>query len=284
MTRRSGNRQDAPARGGLARPCLTLGDRQVVLTDGAWLLGRDRDCAFMFSDPRVSRRHARLVVAAGEVTVEDIDSVNGVFVNGERVIGARRLRVGDRIVIGSQELEIGDLGADLASHPRVSSDPPSEGRPTLVAVDEPSTNRSDMLALLCSVADKSLALGRPVDAERVLGPQLQSILDSAKGPVPLESDTYELAASYALKFAAGGARDAGKWVDYVVELYAALGSVPSAALMEELFISALRVPEVNLKALQSYVSTLREAAARFGPAERFLVGRLEGLERTLRAR
>ena len=284
MTRNSGNWQDAAARGALERPCLTLGDRQVVLTDGVWELGRERDCAFMFSDPRVSRRHARLVVAAGKVTVEDIGSVNGVFVNGERVTGARRLRVGDRIVIGSQELEIGDLGADLASHARVSSEPPSEGRPTLVAADEPSTNRSDMLTLLCSVADKSLALGRPVDAERVLAPQLQAILDSAKGRVLLDSDTYELAAIYALKFASGGARDAGKWVDYVVELYATLGNVPSAALMEELFVGALRVPEVNLKALQRYVAALREAVVRFGPAERFLVGRLEGLERTLRAR
>src|SRR5205807_8581908 len=49
----------------------------------------------------VSRRHCLISVHDGYVTVEDLDSVNGTFVNGKRVAGREVLRPGDHLGIGA---------------------------------------------------------------------------------------------------------------------------------------------------------------------------------------
>jgi pSer/pThr/pTyr-binding forkhead associated (FHA) protein len=56
-----------------------------------------------FDDPTVSRRHALVVRQADGVRVLDDRSLNGVFVNGERVEW-RALRDGDEIVVGRYRL------------------------------------------------------------------------------------------------------------------------------------------------------------------------------------
>jgi ABC-type multidrug transport system ATPase subunit/pSer/pThr/pTyr-binding forkhead associated (FHA) protein len=49
--------------------------------------------------PRVSRNHAEIQVAEGKVSLRDLGSSNGTFVNGERIEGLRELRPNDRIDI-----------------------------------------------------------------------------------------------------------------------------------------------------------------------------------------
>jgi pSer/pThr/pTyr-binding forkhead associated (FHA) protein len=56
-----------------------------------------------FDDPTVSRRHALLVRQADGVRVLDDRSLNGVFVNGERV-DWRVVRDGDEILVGRYRL------------------------------------------------------------------------------------------------------------------------------------------------------------------------------------
>ncbi len=65
-------------------------------------LGRSRDADVCFDDVSVSRRHARLFVAH-EVALIDERSLNGVWVNGER-IGRAVVRDGDSIALGSVRL------------------------------------------------------------------------------------------------------------------------------------------------------------------------------------
>ncbi len=50
----------------------------------------------------MSRRHARIAWTGAGYIVEDLGSTNGTFVNGERVVGARGLRAGDRLQLGHQ--------------------------------------------------------------------------------------------------------------------------------------------------------------------------------------
>ncbi len=58
-------------------------------------------------DPRLSRRHARVTrSASGEVTIEDLGSANGTFVNGERLSDRRVLTLGDSIRLGSTTMEL----------------------------------------------------------------------------------------------------------------------------------------------------------------------------------
>src|SRR5271166_4712851 len=78
----------------------------LELSEGQFVVGRSAGCQLSLDDPLVSRRHALLVVARDGVTVEDLESRNGIVVNGDRIASRRSLVPGDRIMIGSQELTL----------------------------------------------------------------------------------------------------------------------------------------------------------------------------------
>ncbi|NLY95705.1 MAG: GGDEF domain-containing protein [Myxococcales bacterium] len=62
-------------------------------------LGRGNDVSFRILDSQISRRHARLLRVGGEFVLHDLQSTNGTFVNGERIV-MRALREGDLINLG----------------------------------------------------------------------------------------------------------------------------------------------------------------------------------------
>jgi DNA-binding winged helix-turn-helix (wHTH) protein len=82
------------------RPQLISKRREWSLSEGTNVIGRDPDCAVMIDAPNVSRRHACIVVRGGEVTIEDLGSKNGTYVNGRRVREITRLDDGCRMRIG----------------------------------------------------------------------------------------------------------------------------------------------------------------------------------------
>jgi FHA domain len=67
------------------------------------IVGRRRDCHLRIRSAEVSRRHCLLSIQEDHVDVEDLDSINGTFVNGERVVGKQTLRPGDHLEIGPLE-------------------------------------------------------------------------------------------------------------------------------------------------------------------------------------
>jgi hypothetical protein len=73
-------------------------------------VGRSLAADIRFDDPTVSRRHALVVRRADGVRVLDDRSLNGVFVNGER-IEWRPLRDGDELVVGRHHLHYVDVPA-----------------------------------------------------------------------------------------------------------------------------------------------------------------------------
>ena len=77
--------------------------QEVDLTFGETLIGRSPECRVTIEDALVSRVHARVVVTADGVHVEDAGSRNGVRVNGKRASGAVKLQDGDRIRVGTQD-------------------------------------------------------------------------------------------------------------------------------------------------------------------------------------
>jgi len=71
------------------------------------VIGRDPDATIRLDDPSVSRRHAIVERSAGgQATVRDLGSVNGTWVNDERVAAPRALAAGDRLRVGRQELRV----------------------------------------------------------------------------------------------------------------------------------------------------------------------------------
>jgi hypothetical protein len=67
------------------------------------LLGRSRECDIQVEDPNVSRRHAELRQEGSSYWIVDLDSTNGVEVNGQRVKRAK-LSNGDSFTVGSTEI------------------------------------------------------------------------------------------------------------------------------------------------------------------------------------
>jgi pSer/pThr/pTyr-binding forkhead associated (FHA) protein len=78
--------------------------KEHVLKPGITTLGRSpkTDIQILYSE--VSRTHAEVVWEADGFVVLDLDSENGVFVNGERVKKKQALKDGDTIQIGPQKL------------------------------------------------------------------------------------------------------------------------------------------------------------------------------------
>jgi Protein of unknown function (DUF3662)/FHA domain len=92
-----------------SRASLRLGNKRHDLADDKVVLGRSRDCDITLDDPNVSRRHAEIRRENGAFWIVDLNSTNGIEVNGERVERAR-LSDSDTILIGKTELTFEHAG------------------------------------------------------------------------------------------------------------------------------------------------------------------------------
>jgi predicted component of type VI protein secretion system len=92
------------------------GTRSIVpFTTDAIVVGRGTEgVTFRLADRNVSRRHARFLRQNGAVFVEDLGSLTGTRLNGERITGKRRLRDGDLVQIGDYDLAVLAEGEALA--------------------------------------------------------------------------------------------------------------------------------------------------------------------------
>jgi predicted component of type VI protein secretion system len=254
------------------------------LGQGEFVIGRSAECQLALDDPLVSRKHALLIVGAESVVIKDLGSRNGVVVNGTKIDTSRILLDGDRVTIGSQEMTLvawqrdpGYMARRRTGSQTLSSVMPPHLLPSGGDASREVSKRIDSFPLLSTLADKALALGRPEDAERILSSILTEILKRVKEEHPFATETVDQAAQYAVRLAAGTGK--GSWVDYVVALYTAVRRPCPALVVDELHTVLRKTSAVNLDALRTYVDLLRDQTAEHGPAERFLVQRIEGLER-----
>lgn len=73
-------------------------------------VGRAPRADFVVDAPLVSRLHCRLTLQADGLLVEDLESTNGTFVNGERVTKLL-LRTGDALKVGRMEFTVREVTA-----------------------------------------------------------------------------------------------------------------------------------------------------------------------------
>ncbi len=245
---------------------LRYKEHDFELTEGQFVIGRSAECQLSLDDPLVSRRHSLLTVSPDAVTVEDLGSRNGVLVNDEKVAGVRTLAHSDKITIGGQDLLL------LRTREVV----------TATAARNPApTQRADAFALLGDLAEKAFALGRGEEAERILATRLDNVLrDAELGRTPT-SESAEQAARYAVRLA--GVTQKAKWVSYIFQLYGLLRRPCPASVVDELYEVLRKVRAVDMAPVRGYLEVMR-AVDDLGPAERFLLRRIEGLERVAAAR
>ena len=156
------------------------GTRSIVpFASDSIVVGRGGEVTFRLTDRNVSRRHARFVRQSGAVFVEDLGSLTGTRVNGERITGRRRLREGDLVQIGEYDLAVladgqavapgappplpsgqprADLNATSERLPMVEPTPPAPiAAPPASAALRPGGERR--IGVVLTVAVVALALG-----------------------------------------------------------------------------------------------------------------------------
>lgn len=89
--------------------------RTIDLTTLPLVIGRQPSRGASVVHPTISREHARLFAREGGISVADLNSSNGTFVNGERVTRAD-LKHGDVLRLGQVEFRV-DLGLGEVAKP-----------------------------------------------------------------------------------------------------------------------------------------------------------------------
>jgi pSer/pThr/pTyr-binding forkhead associated (FHA) protein len=102
------------------------------------VIGRSSELDMVLVEEMVSRKHARIALSDGVISIEDMGSTNGTFVNGEKVQKGT-LREGDRVLIGTNILKV--VAAPQDAEGRANLKAMAVGRVT--AKQQPQTRSSD---------------------------------------------------------------------------------------------------------------------------------------------
>jgi class 3 adenylate cyclase len=83
----------------------TEGGRRIPVS-GPVTFGRDDDADVVVDDAEVSRTHAVVSTTLEGLEIQDLGSLNGTWVNGERISGRARLAAGDVVKLGTTRIEV----------------------------------------------------------------------------------------------------------------------------------------------------------------------------------
>jgi pSer/pThr/pTyr-binding forkhead associated (FHA) protein len=104
----------------------------LKLADGITTIGRHDDCLIRIKSSQVSRRHCELFEVADKLTLRDLGSSNGTFVNGKKVSGQQALKHGDELTVGAVTLRVAQLGQPPVSRPEPGEDSKPKAADTAV--------------------------------------------------------------------------------------------------------------------------------------------------------
>lgn len=100
----------------------------VPLVRNEITIGRKEGNTIRLTERNVSRKHARLARSNGHFVIHDLESYNGVRINGRRIDQDTRLEAGDKVVIGDYVLALQNEDAAQAGaspQPQAASIPPA---------------------------------------------------------------------------------------------------------------------------------------------------------------
>jgi pSer/pThr/pTyr-binding forkhead associated (FHA) protein len=97
------------------------GERRDFPVSGSnCIVGRKSDCALRVPTADVSRRHCEIKVNKGEITVRDLGSANGTYVNGKRVAESA-VKAGDELAVGPVKFYVQVDGKPADLKPRAAA-------------------------------------------------------------------------------------------------------------------------------------------------------------------
>jgi pSer/pThr/pTyr-binding forkhead associated (FHA) protein len=83
--------------------------RDFPIDKPEFLIGRGSDCDLRLRNSSVSRHHCIIRTSGTDVTLVDLGSINGTFVNGQRMRSQLELHSGDELRLGTSQFLV-DLG------------------------------------------------------------------------------------------------------------------------------------------------------------------------------
>ena len=168
---------------------------EVLLDSGGVTIGRSSNNQVILQDTKVSRYHAEVSRAGSDWIVKDLESANGVRVNGARVV-TRVLAPDDLVAIGETEFRVDRCTPVDVEHlqsappPVVPPDPAGVGQRRTVrtpALDEPSLDREPIGVLgspPAPVVDQSVESTVAPNRLVAAWAQPQAIPGAVPGPPP----------------------------------------------------------------------------------------------------
>src|SRR5262245_54006397 len=165
----------------------------VALTEGAdilvdkpiLLLGRHPECHIQIESRKISRRHCCIAQVNDYLVVRDLDSTNGIRINGVRVVEGR-LRPGDEVTIGNHRYQVSWDDAPAAPPPAVPRRA-AAAVPSVPLDDDEALEECDEPVPLREPGKSASGKGRPAqddDDDSVLIPENLELLPNSSNPYP----------------------------------------------------------------------------------------------------
>lgn len=89
--------------------------KEVSITSPSFVVGRSEECQLRPKSDAISRRHCEIKVVGDTVTVCDLKSKNGTFVNGDRIDRETTLRDGDSLRVGKLDFQVLMIGSAVTT-------------------------------------------------------------------------------------------------------------------------------------------------------------------------
>ncbi len=240
--------------------------QEVDLQRGVTYIGRSEECEVTIEDPLVSRKHARILFEGDDVTLEDLESRNGVRVNGKQIKSSQTLVDGDRVRIGTQDFVFcrvqqkvdrqskttgvlrlcsqckAPYAREVVSCPNCGAIEATDEE-TLSGAFGPASQYSWSVQLLVEALEKAIGLGRFADADRILRRAtalLEERIASGGAVQPLQLSPLAVAAERICR-----ETDDPTWGNWMAAFCVRSGLFPPADVTEQLIAMRVRHTEMG---------------------------------------
>lgn len=275
---------------------LRIGPRQMRLLRGETLIGRGEECGVVITGALVSRRHARILLDDGELCVEDLGSMNGTFVNGAKLQGRVPIRPGDRIFVGSFDIDVVWTGGEPPESGIQGDDARDRATPssgvslaTKLAMSREASHwgavtergrvadtfNIETIESAGRLAERMFALGRPLVGRDILSGPLKQILEAARAGQSLESQLVDAASRFAMKVA-HEVCDAN-WMNLAVEIHVLTDHPMRAETLEQIIDLRAKAPVGDDDLIAQLHEQLLEKSTTMSLGERLLLSDLAAL-------